>query len=79
MSNSFMKVLCTMIRTFIPIQVCEAKRKRRRDEQQWLTSGLHVHKETLNAAKHRVTKLVPEAKSSFPTFKILECFISKLV
>lgn len=57
-----------MIRTFIPIQVCEAKRKRRRDEQQWLTSGLHVHKETLNAAKHRVTKLIQEAKSFFPTF-----------
>ena len=38
----------------------------------WLASGLYVHKDILNTAKYRVTRLVQEAKSSFFTSKILE-------
>ena len=34
------------------------QRERRRAERRWLVSGLHVHEEILNAAKHRVIRLV---------------------
>ena len=41
--------------------------------------GLHIHKDIFNAAKHRVTKLVLKAKSTFYSCKILQCSTSKLL
>ena len=46
-------------------QLLTAKRLRQQAEQQWRSTGLTIHKELYNKAKHHVTKLVRKAKSVF--------------
>ena len=53
------------------------KRQRRHAELQWGTTGLTIHKELYNQAKHHVTKLVQKAKSVFYSTKTAAAASSK--
>ena len=45
---------------------------RRLTKRQWRTTGLTIHKQLYNKAKHHVTKLVQKAKSVFFTAQRLQ-------
>ena len=46
------------------------KRERRGAERRWLSTGLTIHKEIMNSIKHKISRLVSDAKSTFYNFKV---------
>ena len=58
-------------------QLLTAERHRRQAQRQWRTTGLTIHKELYNKAKHHFTKLVQKAKSLFYSKKIAPAGSSK--
>lgn len=51
----------------------DAKRERRRAEEQWRVSHLTVHREVFQAARNHVILIVDCAKSAFYSSKVLAC------
>ena len=51
-------------------QLRALKQEKRRAERQWLRSGLTVHRQIFNALKHKITRLVDRAKTTFYSSKI---------
>ena len=46
------------------------KQEKRRAERQWLRSGLTVHRQIFNDLKHKITRLVDRAQTTFYSSKI---------
>ena len=46
------------------------KGEKRRAERRWLSTGLTIHKEIMNSIKHKISRLVSDAKSTFYNFKV---------
>ena len=53
----------------IALELRSMKRERRGAERRWLSTGLIIHKEIMNSVKHRISRLVRDAKSTFYNFK----------
>ncbi|WP_374211076.1 hypothetical protein, partial [Thiolapillus sp.] len=51
-------------------QLRALKQEKRRAERQWLRSGLTVHRQIFNDLKHKITRLVDRAKTTFYSSKI---------
>ena len=51
-------------------QLRALKQEKRRAERQWLRSGMTVHRQIFNALKHKITRLVNRAKTTFYSSKI---------
>ena len=51
-------------------QLRALKQEKRRAEKQWLRSVLTVHRQIFNALKHKITRLVDRAKTTFYSSKI---------
>ncbi|WP_293681772.1 hypothetical protein, partial [Thiolapillus sp.] len=54
----------------IALELRSMKRERRRAERRWLSTGLTIHKEIMNSIKHKISRLVSDAKSTFYNFKV---------
>ena len=54
----------------IALKLCSMKRERRGAERRWLSTGLTIHKEIMNSIKHKISRLVSDAKSTFYNFKV---------
>ena len=49
----------------IALELRSMKRERRHAERRWLSTGLTIHKEIMNSSKHKISRLVSDAKSTF--------------
>ena len=54
----------------IALDLRSMKRERRRAERRWPSTGLTIHKEIMNSIKHKISRLVSDAKSTFYNFKV---------
>ena len=54
----------------IALELRSMKRERRGAERRWLSTGLTIHKEIVNSIKHKISRLVSDAKSTFYNCKV---------
>ena len=54
----------------IALELRSMKRERRRAERRWLSTGLTIHKAIMNSIKHKISRVVSDAKSTFYNFKV---------